>query len=74
MINTSEVIEVLKSDKNFAKLLANAKETDVLANIGFDSLDNMLISHLIEQAWQVKLEILGTDSISSITEKVNAQK
>ncbi len=74
MINTSEVIEVLKSDKNFAKLLANAKETDALANIGFDSLDNMLISHLIEQAWQVKLEILGTDSISSITEKVNAQK
>lgn len=74
MISSNDLIKVLSKDKNFARLLANAKGSDVLSNIGFDSLDNMLISHLIEQEYNKKIDIIGMDSINNIVDKVNEGK
>lgn len=71
MIRVTDLVNVLKNDINFSRLLENAKESDVMSNLGFDSLDYMLICHMIEQEYKVKIEVLGMDSLKNIVDRVN---
>lgn len=72
MVTLEDVIQIIKKDENLATLVEGIKPEESLMKSGFDSLDVMMISVLLDDEYHIDIQVKKDDSLNSIVEKVNS--
>lgn len=74
MAGLAELIEILNKDAGFTKLLQGAAENHSLLSLGFDSLDVMMVTHLLGVEYEAELELTKNSTLAESLEQINQHK
>ena len=71
MVEFKDIIAAINKDKSLSKLVQNVSEKDILMEVGFDSLDLMMLSLIIYTEFGLEYQLNGTNSFEDILTKLN---
>lgn len=74
MAGLADIVEILNKDAGFAKLLKGAAEDNSLLSLGFDSLDVMMVTHLLGVEYDTELELTKNSTLAEILEQIHQHK
>lgn len=71
MVKFEDIITIIKKDDGLAKLVKNATVGEKLIDLGFDSLDIMMLRHYLEVEYDVNIEITKSSDFEDVINKLN---
>ncbi|MDG0875913.1 hypothetical protein L5D93_27255 [Paenibacillus thiaminolyticus] len=74
MARLADLVEILNKDAGFAKLLQGAADDNNLLSPGFDSLDVMMVTHLLGVEYDTEMDLAKNSTPAEILEQLNQHK
>ncbi|WCR28467.1 hypothetical protein L3476_06920 [Paenibacillus thiaminolyticus] len=74
MSRLADLVEILNKDAGFAKLLQGAADDNNLLSPGFDSLDVMMVTHLLGVEYDTEMDLAKNSTPAEILEQLNQHK
>lgn len=73
MVEIDDLVRVVKSDAMLGRTIEGARENDTLREAGFDSLDVMMVAHLLGTEYGLELEISGDSTLAQVAEQIESE-